>query len=187
LKRDVGAARQMMADAGFPNGKGFPKVRLIASPQYPELVTNAQVLRDNLREIGLDIEVAVMEWGSYVELTARGDHELGMQIASFYPDPDLYLWPLGPSRSLVGQRGYRHRMQDEVDRLLDQVRGGLGSRDERRALVQQADRLLLDDPPQLVLYGRPNLEVIGSRGRGYLASLPCPPPGLRRRGYGERP
>jgi peptide/nickel transport system substrate-binding protein len=179
LKRDVGAARQLMAEAGFRDGQGFPKVRLIASPQYPELVTNAQVLQGNLREIGLEPELAVMEWGTYVALTTKGDHELGMQIASFYPDPDLYLWPLAHSRSLVGQRGYRHRQQEEVDRLLDQVRSGLGSREERRGLVQQVDRLLLDDPPQLVLYGRLNLEVVGSRVKGYAPSYTGRRPGFR--------
>jgi peptide/nickel transport system substrate-binding protein len=179
LKRDVGAAQQLMAEAGFMNGKNFPKVRLIASPQYPELVTNAQVLQANLRDIGVEAEVAVMEWGTYVALTSKGDHELGMQIASFYPDPDLYLWPLAHSRSLVGQRGYRHRQQEELDRLLDQVRSGNGTREERRGMVQQIDRLLLDDPPQLVLYGRLNLEAIGSRVKGYTPSYTGRRPGFR--------
>jgi len=142
-------------------------------------VTNAQVLQGNLREIGLEPEVAVMEWGTYVALTTKGDHELGMQIASFYPDPDLYLWPLAHSRSLVGQRGYRHRQQEEVDRLLDQVRSGLVSGEERRGLVQQVDRLLLDDPPQLVLYGRLNLEAVGSRVKGYAPSYTGRRPGFR--------
>jgi peptide/nickel transport system substrate-binding protein len=179
LRRDVGAARQLMAEAGYLNGRNFPKVRLIASAQYPELVTNAQVLQENLRDLGLEAEVAVMEWGAYVALTNKGDHELGMQIASFYPDPDLYLWPLSHSRSLVGQRGYRHRNQEELDRLLDQIRSGLGSRDERRAQVQQVDRLLLDDPPQLVLYARLNLEALGSRVKDYRPSYTGGRPGFR--------
>ena len=179
LRRDVGAARQLMAEAGFRDGKGFPKVRLIASRQYPELVTNAQVLQGNLRELGLETDVLVMEWGAYVALTTKGDHELGMQIASFYPDPDLYLWPIAHSRSLVGQRGYRHRNQEELDRLLDQVRSGLGTREERRNQVHQIDRMLLDDPPQLVLYARLNLEAVGSRVKGYLPSYTGRRPGFR--------
>jgi peptide/nickel transport system substrate-binding protein len=179
LRRDLGAARQLMAEAGFPDGKGFPRVRLITSPQYPELVANARVLQANLREIGLEPEVAVMEWGAYVALTAKGDHELGMQIASFYPDPDFYLWPLAHSRSLVAQRGYRHRNQEELDRLLDQVRTGLGPREERRNLVHQIERMLLDDPPQLVLYAKLNLEAIGSRVKGYTPSYTGRRPGFR--------
>ena len=170
LRRDVGAAKQLMAEAGFPDGRNFPKVRWITSPQYPEMVASAQVLRENLREIGLDFEVAQMEWGAYVALTAKGDHELGLQIASFYPDPDLYLWPNAHSRSLIGQRGYRHKSQEELDKLLDEVRSWTGSREERRAKVQQADRMLLDDPPQLVLYAKLNLEAVSTRVREYRPS-----------------
>jgi peptide/nickel transport system substrate-binding protein len=170
LRRDVGAAKQLLAEAGFPDGRNFPKVRWVTSPQYPEMVASAQVLRENLREVGLDFEVALMEWGAYVALTAKGDQELGLQIASFYPDPDLYLWPTAHSRSLVGQRGYRHARQEEVDRLLDEVRAWSGSREERRAKVQQIDRMLLEDPPQLVLYARLNLEAVSTRVKEYRPS-----------------
>lgn len=170
LRRDVGAARQLLAEAGFPDGRNFPKVRWVVSPQYGEMVASARVLRENLRELGLDLEIAQMEWGAYVALTAKGDHELGVQIASFYPDPDLYLWPTAHSRSLVGQRGYRHKSQEELDRLLDEIRTWTGSREERRAKVQQVDRMLLDDPPQLVLYARFNLEAVSTRVREYQPS-----------------
>jgi peptide/nickel transport system substrate-binding protein len=179
LRRDVGQARQLLAEAGFPEGKNFPEVRLLASPEYPEFVSNALAVQAQLREAGLNLEVERVDWGSYIALVNRGTTQLGFSASTFYPDPDLYLWPQGHSRSLHGVRGYRHRQQDELDRTLDAARVWTGPREERRELFRKADRMMLEDPPWLTLYVAANIEVLSPRVKGYVGSFTGRRPGFR--------
>lgn len=167
VARDLEQARRLLAEAGYPGGQGFPTVRLMAVAQLPETITTARLVQAQLRDVGLELEVSNIEWGAYVALFAKGDVELGLLPTEPYPDPDLYLWPQAHSRSANGQRGYRHAAQSELDRLLDQVRGWTGTREERREAVRGIDRMLLADPPVVPLFSLMSLEGISTRVRGY--------------------
>jgi peptide/nickel transport system substrate-binding protein len=179
LRRDVAQARNLLAEAGFPDGKDFPAVKLVASPDYPEFVSNAEAVQAQLKDVGLSLEVQRVDWGTYIALVNRGDTQLGFSASSFYPDPDLYLWPQGHSRSLHGVRGYRHPNQGELDRTLDAAREWNGPREERRELFRKADRMMLEDPPWLTLYVAANVEVLSPRVRGYVGSFTGRRPGFR--------
>jgi ABC-type transport system substrate-binding protein len=170
VTRDVEAARRLLAEAGFPNGQNFPKVRILAPTKFPEWVATARMFSENLREIGLDLEVVAMEWGAYSALVSKGDAELGFGVSTFYPDPDLYLWPQAHSKSANGTRGYRHAGQEELDRLLDQARSWTGPREGRRDLIRRIDKMVLEDPPLLVLYTKATLEGVSTRLKGYTPS-----------------
>jgi peptide/nickel transport system substrate-binding protein len=179
VRRDVDEAKALLADAGFPGGKGFPEVKLVASPDYPEFLSNARLVQAQLRDVGLNLEIQQVDWGSYVALVNKGDVQLGFSASTFYPDPDLYLWPIGHSQSLRGVRGYRHQNQAELDKLLDDARTFLGPREQRRELFHRADRMLLDDPPMLPLYVAASIEAVSSRVKGYTSSFTGRKPAFR--------
>jgi peptide/nickel transport system substrate-binding protein len=179
LRRDVGQARQLLAGAGFPNGKGFPEVKLIASPDYPEFVASALAVQAQLKELGLNLDVQRVDWATYIALVNKGETQLGFSASTFYPDPDLYLWPQGHSKSLHGVRGYHHPNQEELDKTLDAARVWTGPREERRELFRKADRMMLEDPPWLTLYVAANVEVLSPRVKGYVGSFTGRRPGFR--------
>ncbi len=180
LKRDVEQAKKLMADAGFPNGRGFPKPKLIASPLYPDFPSNAQIMQQNLKEIGVDLEIQQMEWGAYVALSSKSENQLGFSASTFFPDPDLYLWPQAHSKSLNATNGYRHYDQENLDKMLDQLRGDASlGREQRRDLARKIDRLVLDDPPLLVFYTGAFIEAVSSRVKGYTQSFTGRRPSLK--------
>jgi peptide/nickel transport system substrate-binding protein len=181
LKRDVDQAKELMAKAGFPNGRGFPKVKMHTSSQpYADFMSNAIVMQQNLKDIGVETEVVQMEWGAFVAQGTKGENHLAFSASTFFPDPDLYLWPPFHSKSLNASRGYRHYDQETLDKLLDQLRTDASlSREQRRDLARKIDRMELDDPSLLVFYNGAFVEAVSDRVKGYVQSFSGRRPGLK--------
>ena len=181
LKRDVDQAKELMAKAGFPNGKGIPKLTLHTSSQpYPDFLSNAIVMQQNLKDIGVETEIQQMEWGAYVALNTKNEHDIGFSASTFFPDPDLYLWPQGHSKSLNATRGYKHYDQETLDKMLDQLRSDASlGREQRRDLARKIDRMIIDDPPLIVFYNGAFVEAVSDRVKGYVQSFSGRRPSLK--------
>jgi oligopeptide transport system substrate-binding protein len=76
LRYDAQRARALLADAGFPNGSGFPRVRLLVNRnEQQRLVAQAvaHMWRDNL---GVETEILVRPWEEYEALLRAGDYDI---------------------------------------------------------------------------------------------------------------
>jgi peptide/nickel transport system substrate-binding protein len=63
---DPAKAKQLLADAGYPNGF---KTKLLAAPTasgWPQAGAVAQFMKSNLADIGVDIELELTEWVTYL-------------------------------------------------------------------------------------------------------------------------
>lgn len=77
--RDVEKAKQLLADAGYADG--FSTTLSISS--HAALYTNvAQVVVENLKEVGIDVEIEVVEWGVWLERIYQG-RDYDMTIIDF--------------------------------------------------------------------------------------------------------
>jgi len=181
LKRDVDQAKDLLAKAGYPNGKGLPTLKLhTSSAPYPDFLSNSIVMQQNLKDVGIETEIVQMEWGAYVALSSRYEHDLGFSAATFFPDPDLYLWPPSHSTTLNASKGYRHYDQETLDKLLVTLRTDASqTREQRRELARKIDKMLMDDPPQLNFYNGAFVEAVSDRVKGYVQSFTGRRPNLR--------
>ncbi|MBV9544415.1 MAG: ABC transporter substrate-binding protein [Chloroflexi bacterium] len=181
LTRDVEQAKELLAQAGFPDGKGIPTLKLhTSSAPYPDFMSNAIVVQENLKDVGIQTEIVQMEWGAFVALTNAYQHELSFSAATFFPDPDLYLWPPSHSTTLNASKGYRHYDQDTLDKMLLTLRSDASqTREQRRDLARKIDKMLMDDPPQLNFYNGAFVEAVSDRVKGYVQSFTGRRPNLR--------
>jgi oligopeptide transport system substrate-binding protein len=135
LPFDPVQARQLLAEAGFAGGHGFPQVDACArernSPQ-------AEALQEQwYQNLGVEIIWKIMPWREYL---ARQDQNPA-QIFQFgwiadYPDPDSFL-----RTSNVQQRTqWKHETYDE---LVEKARRVL-EQGERLKLYSQADEILIE-------------------------------------------
>ncbi|MGB3904648.1 MAG: ABC transporter substrate-binding protein [Anaerolineae bacterium] len=153
LPYDPEAARQLLAEAGYPGGHGFPTVEPLAPDWYlarPALEHLEAQWQENL---GVRVAWKTMEWDPYLSrLARRAPHLWLLRWLADYPDPDSFLRASWWRVSTTWQNETYERLVEGARRLEDQ--------EERMKMYQQADRTLVEEAPLLLLYyGRFHLLV----------------------------
>lgn len=111
----------------------------------------AEVVQENLRRIGVDLEFHPVEWGTYLDMVNRGDPQmLRMAWVGDYPDADNFLYILFHS-SVIGQSNTARYRDDGVDRMLEKARVSADSA-ERIALYREAQRKIVADAPWIPIF-----------------------------------
>jgi oligopeptide transport system substrate-binding protein len=128
-------ARQLLAEAGYPGGRGFPKVDACARERTrPQTEFLQAQWRDNL---GIDITWEIMPWEQYLARLDRAPaHIVQFGWEADYPDPDSFL--------RTGNVQQRTRWRDETyENLVEKARQVLEQK-ERLRLYAQADKILIE-------------------------------------------
>ncbi len=148
---DPGQARRLLAEAGFPGGKGLGQITF----HYNTGDLNqriAELLQAQLREVGLALELRRLDWAAHIKLVDEGSAGFFRQgwIAD-YPDPENFLTVLFHSRN-VGAAGNTSRYRNPaLDRLLDEA-DQMPPGPARFKRYQEAEQLVLNDAVWISLY-----------------------------------
>lgn len=72
---NLAKAKELLAQAGYPEGKGFPTVNYnINDAGYHKVV--AQYVQQAWKELGITVNVNVVEWASFLPMRRAGDYEI---------------------------------------------------------------------------------------------------------------
>jgi ABC-type transport system substrate-binding protein len=145
---DLAEARRLLAEAGFPDGKGFPKLKILHTPSARREV---QVIKNILKiNLGIDLELDTKDFPVLIDAFDTMDWDF-CRLGSggdFDPDDGLVDWMQTASK-FNGRRRDKAKFpfgffsDAEVDRLIDeQVR--TADLDKRKELVQAANRITSD-------------------------------------------
>jgi oligopeptide transport system substrate-binding protein len=76
LRPDAARAARLLAEAGYPNGENFPRVRLLVNRnEQQRLVANAAA-RMWREALGVETEVIVRPWEEYEAMLRAGDYDI---------------------------------------------------------------------------------------------------------------
>ena len=156
--QNLDKARELLRDAGYPNGEGLPPLELPVLPESLYVRDPGSVARDScliacLSKVG--IQVRLVETEPFInfdapELKDRAVLRAKTWFADF-PDPDNFLRPLFHSDGALNDFGYSN---SEVDQLLDQVWSET-SHSKRNELYHHIEEIILRDSPIVPIdYGR---------------------------------
>ncbi len=148
---DVDKAKELLREAGYDDGLEIELWTMpVARPYMPDPETVAEIVQNNLAEIGIDIKIVREEWAPYLEKTAEGEHQLYMLgWSGTNGDPDYFLSSLLHG-SNVGTSNREFYENSEVDKLLDQAKVSI-DQDERADFYKQAQALIAEDSPMVPL------------------------------------
>ena len=113
---DLERARQLLRDAGFGSGL---TLNYLVKAQVPVLIKTGEILREQLKKVGITLEVRPLESGQYFEELTQKKFDIAAAWWSVSVDPDLFYYPMQHSTSPWNFTGFK---SDEADRRLDAFR-----------------------------------------------------------------
>lgn len=92
LPQDPEAARKLLADAGFPGGKGFPLITYLYSEGEMNEAIAIELQSMWRRELGVNVNLARQEWKVYLNSLNSLDYHIARSSwVGDYPDPNTFL------------------------------------------------------------------------------------------------
>ena len=91
-REDIAAAKALLAEAGYPDGAGFPSVEILYNTSESHKKIGEYIQQQWLENLGIDVELVNQEWKTY--LTTRRQHEFQVARAGWigdYRDPNTFL------------------------------------------------------------------------------------------------
>ncbi len=172
-KYDPKKAQQLMAEAGYPNGKGFPELTLqinSGGTRNEQIAEAAQkMLTDNLN---IKLQISKVPWPQHLEATETGKCEFWRYgwIAD-YPDPEnfLNLFLSKHVPATFAENAYINSpryVNPEFDKVMEQALATV-DKAERYKLYQKADKIMIDDAPILPIYYEIDRRLVQSYVRNF--------------------
>ncbi len=158
---DPELAKQLLAEAGYPNGFETTLWALpIPRPYIPNGQALAEALQSDLRNIGIEANIVTYDWRTYIAKTEVGEHDMAMLGWSAGGDPDSFLYYLlSKTTAQKPALNIAFYQSDEMQDVLDRARMST-NRDERIELYQQAQAIFHRDVPWVPLAHAQRLLVI---------------------------
>ena len=145
---DLAEAKRLLAEAGFPGGRGFPKVDILYNTSENHRAIAEAIQQMWRTRLGVEIGLANQEWKVYLDSQDTLNYDLCRAgwIAD-YTDPNTFMdmWVTGGGNN---DTGWSNATYDAL------VRTSLaaGSETERLASYQQMEAILADELPIIPIY-----------------------------------
>ncbi len=166
IVEDAPAAQQLLAEAGYPGGSGFPALELqVESGASSQL---DQALQARWREVlGIDVRIVRSESRVHWSNLQRRDFQLsiGGWVAD-YPDATAFLdlWTQASGWNFTGWSAAAY------DAILEQANQASAA-EERLAHLQRAESMLLEAMPVLPVWFERNLRLVHPAVRNWIPNV----------------
>lgn len=161
-------AKELLAEAGYEDGFEIELWTMpVARPYMPDPETVAEIVQNNLAQIGITAKIHREEWAPYLEKTANGEQEMFMLgWSGTNGDPDYFLGSLLHT-SGIGGSNYTRFSHPEVDQLLNEAKVAV-DQDERAELYKKAQAIIHDEAPMVVLVHSTPVLATSKRVQNYV-------------------
>lgn len=167
LRFDPAEGRRLLAEAGYPDGRGFPKFDILINTMESHRTIAEAIMAMWKQHLDLPVTVLNQDWSVYL----KSQRELDFAVCRAgwvgdYLDPFTFLgiWRTGDGNNNTGWGSPRY------DDLL--TKSGLeGDPVKRMAMLREAEELLLEDVPILPIYWYVHAYLLKPEVRGWRPSL----------------
>ncbi|MBP6508022.1 MAG: peptide ABC transporter substrate-binding protein [Opitutaceae bacterium] len=167
LSGTLADARRLLAEAGYPGGKGCPPIELTYNTSENHRAIAEAIQQMWKKNLGVDVVLQNQEWKVYLDMqhTTNFMMQRGGWIAD-YVDPHVFLeiWETGNGNNDTNWGN------PEYDRLLHAALAAKNDT-ERYALYQKMDAILVDELPVIPIYYYTKVAALSPRVKGFYPTL----------------
>jgi oligopeptide transport system substrate-binding protein len=167
ISYDVESARRLLADAGYPDGKGFPKYELLYNTSEGHRKIAVAVQQMWKAALSINVSLVNQDWKVYLNSRKNKDYDLARAgWIGDYADPNTFL------DLFVTGGGNNHTgwSNPTYDRLIARAAETIGLK-ERIAIFQEAERILLYEAPIIPIYTYTNTTLIHPDLKGWFPNI----------------
>jgi oligopeptide transport system substrate-binding protein len=153
---DPDRARQLLAEAGYPNGKGFPKFTIHFNTLESHRAIAEAIQQMWKEELGIEVTLENQEWKVYLDTQNSMNYDISRSawIGDFMdPVTFLSMWTTGNGNNNT------HWSNPKYDALIDQA-ARTGDPQARLEVLRQAEDIFLREAPVVIIYWYTNAYLL---------------------------
>jgi len=170
---DAEKAKKLLAEAGYPNGKGFPKIKIeLNSGGSKNTNVVLEIQKQLLDVLNVNVDFEVVPLLQKLEDASYGRAEI-FRSAWFadFPSPENFLWVLHgasvpASLDIPSYPNSPRYKNPEFDKLFDAGKSAK-TQEESYANFMKAEQIAIDDAPLMVLWYDESYRLVKSAVHGF--------------------
>ncbi len=148
IRENPELARKLLEEAGYPNGKNFPKLTILIHKNEERRLTAEKIKEMWKLELNIDVDIEEIDRNDQKKKLNAGDYQIGRTSwVGDYIDPSTFL-EVFLKDSGLNLTGWSN---SEYDKLLYQARVEQDPK-KRSTLFLEAEKILIDEAPVVPLY-----------------------------------
>jgi oligopeptide transport system substrate-binding protein len=167
IKGTVEDAKRLLAEAGFPNGEGFPRIELLYNTSENHRLIAEAIQQMWKRNLNIDISLRNEEWKVYLDTRDVLAYSLARAgwIAD-YVDPHVFL-EIWTSWNLNNDTGFKNPAYDALHNQALAAKTDT----ERYDIYQKMDAIIADELPIIPIYYYTRVGALSPKVKGYYPTL----------------
>lgn len=164
---DPDEARRLLAEAGYPGGKGFPRMDILYNTDEAHQTIAELIRKQWQRELGIQIKTRNEEWASYLSSHRQMKYNVSRRAwIGDYIDPNTFLDMFVTG----GEQNNTGFSNTEYDRLIREAATETDPK-KRMEMFQRAERILMDELPILPIYFYVSKNMVQPYVRGFYNNI----------------
>lgn len=163
---NVAKAQQLLSEAGYPDGNGFPSVTILFNTGASNQKASEYIQSELKKNLGVDVTLSQEEWSVFITDRNNGKFDIARDgWSADYSDPMTFL---DMFTSDSGNNNCKWKNAD-FDKLIEAAKS-TGDQNERMKDMHDAETLIMKDNAALPLYYYTNPDLVSSKLKGYVSS-----------------
>lgn len=164
---NVAKAKQLLAEAGYPDGKGFPTIEIKYNTQELHQVIAEYVQSEWKKNLGINVTVANEDWSVFIADRNNANYQVARDgWNADYNDPmtflDIFTSDSGNNDS--------HYSNPQYDSLISDAKTTLDTK-KRFTDMHNAEKILMNDYAAAPIYYYTDPDLVSPKLQGYVHSV----------------